>query len=254
MSGAAAGGRTPTAQPPPAKRQKASGGGRSGAFPLAGCLVFMPHASQLSAAGLDPSSLIVGIPRLGGSLTHNHRRAGSVTHALVPSIPPAGGSSTWAWLPPELLPGSAVAGPGLQYVTPSWAADSIDWRERRPEADYVPQEGYSGVPAPATAADARPTVPTVATAVAMPTPVAAPAAPRRASHPAPTRPTATAMHASSALAIAARGAARSMPGRASPAAQHAAGAALALPLELAQASAVEWVGRHAHCQVLSAAD
>lgn len=246
MSGAAAGGRPPTAQPPPAKRQKASG-----AFPLAGCLVFMPHASQLSAAGQDPSSLIVGIPRLGGSLTHNHRRAGSVTHALVPSIPPAGGSSTWAWLPPELLPGSAVAGPGLQYVTPSWAADSIDWRERRPEADYVPQERYSGVPAPATAADARPTVPTPA---AMPTPAAAPAAPRRASHPAPTRPTTTAMHASSALAIAARGAARAMPARASPPAGRAASAALALPLELAQASAVEWVGRHAHCQVLSAAD
>ena len=188
MSGPADG-RLPATQPPP-KRQPV-GGGAGSAFPLAGCLVFMPHASQLSAAGIDPSSWIVGIPRLGGSLTHNHWRAASVTHALVPTVaPPGGGGTSWAWLPAELLPGSTVAAPGLHYVIPAWAADCIAWKERRPEVGYTPAERYNGVPPAATAASTV-MVPAAAAAAAahgttaMPKPAAAAPAARRGSHAAP---------------------------------------------------------------------
>ena len=229
MSGPA-GGRLPAAQPPP-KRQRA-GGGAGSAFPLAGCLVFMPHASQLSAAGIDPSSWIVGIPRLGGSLTHNHRRAASVTHALVPTVAPPGEGTTWAWLPAELLPGSTVAAHGLHYVIPAWAADCIAWRERRPEVGYVPAERYNGVPAAATTVAHAAAAAAAHGAAAMPMPAAAAPAARRASHAAPASTAAQRTNSAAAAAAAHAPAAA----HAAPAVlAHAVGAA-APPSELVQAS------------------
>lgn len=223
--------------PPPAKRQRASGsssGRGSGAFPLAGCLVYMPPASQLSEAGLDCSSWLVGIARLGGSVTHNCRRPAGVTHVAVPSVAPPGGSSPWAWIPAELLPGSAAARPELHYVSPAWADDCIAWRERRPEEGYAAFEQYSCFPSAAMPAHTA----AAACAAAMPTP-AAPAPPARRASEAPAAGTA-AGHTSSNAAAAAHaslGAARHCPAavHASPLCDHVVGAAAAQPPELAQA-------------------
>ncbi len=222
---------------PPAKRQRASGGSSGGgAFPLAGCLVYMPPSRRLSEAGLDCSSWLVGIARLGGSVTHNCRRPASVTHVMVPSVALPGGGSPWASIPFELLPGSAVARPGLHYVSPAWADDCIAWRERRPEEGYAPLELYSGFHAPAITAH------TAAAAghgaAVMPTPAASVPAARRASE-APAAGTAVdtaSKHAAAAAAHASGDAAHPnhAASHAGPPGDAAVAAATAHPRELAQ--------------------
>ena len=144
MSGEVAGGAGGWASPPPARRRQRAA--ERGAFPLAGCVLYVPR--QLAAAGGDVSTWSTCVARLGGSVTHSAARAASVTHAVLPdeAAPPH------AWLPPELLPGSATAHPGLLYVTPAWIADCVAWRERRPEGDYAPHQRFHAAAAASTAA------------------------------------------------------------------------------------------------------